>query len=186
MVGNDDVTYQCKSFVDCFVCFNTSTANREEQYTQTDFDAPPTVQAIDSIYTINEENDVTISNENYVKTSRDKYDVTDIVHGKGTRCLSAPVLSMRRSFSFPVLATSISTSVHRSNILECQTVEGVSLAVEKVVVFSFESLVAGDVASISESATSLPHLLDEGKVDCDEKASENIYQRVSLLRSTEL
>lgn len=92
---------------------------------------------------------------------------------------------MRRSFSFP--ATAPKSSIHRSSIPECQTLEGVALAVEKVVVFSFDSLVTGELLSVSERKSSLPSAsVDEDKEETDEKSSDNIYQKISLLRSTEL
>lgn len=54
-------------------------------------------------------------------------------------------------------------------------------------VFSFDSLVTGELLSVSERKSSLPSAsVDEDKEETDQKSSENIYQKISLLRSTEL
>lgn len=75
---------------------------------------------------------------------------------------------------------SSSLSTQPSDTSLCKTVDGVPLVAEKIVVFSYDSFVAGGISAQS----SLPELTE--KLTEELLAKQPDYNRVNLLRSTEL
>lgn len=75
---------------------------------------------------------------------------------------------------------SSTASVQVSSTSLCKTIDGVPLVAEKVLVFSYDSFVAGGISAQS----SLPELTDKLTEELESKEPD--YNRVSLLRSTEL
>ena len=163
-------------------------AKREDNSTQTDSVSPSILRPTDSIYTVNEE-DETLSLQHYDVANQ----TSGILKIKSTRSQSVPVLTrvIRRMESVPLMATVLPSSDRPSTSSLCKTVEGVPLAAEKVVVFSYDSFVVGGLSARSSVSAQLQQLVDEPVEDDstsekEDDESVHIYKQMPSLRSTDL